>query len=101
MLMGPQAAEGDGTDVGKHHLQHPAVGGQRAGGVPGLPVQPPAGVFLKAHAAVLAESVFHQPFKFLCLVCHILGDLLFADSVRHGDGLGPADFPSVRPGTHC
>ena len=54
-------------------------------------------VFLNAHAAVLAEAVFHQPFKFLRLVCHILGDLMFADGVRHSDGLGPADFSSVRP----
>ena len=95
--MGRRRQRGDSTDAGEHHLQHPAVGGQRAGGVPRLPVQPPAGVFLKAHTAVLAESAFHQPFKFLRLMCHILGDLLFADGVRHGDGLGPADFPSVGP----
>ena len=94
---GPQAAEGDGADVRVHRLQHPAVGGQRAGGVPGLPIQPPAGVFLEAHAAVLAEAVLHQPLKFLRLVRHILRDLLFADGVRHGNGLGTADFPSVGP----
>ena len=91
----PQLPQLDGTDVGVDPLQHPPVAGQGAGGVLHLPLQPPGGIGFKGGVPVLGETGLHQALQLLRFVGNVLGDAPFMDSIRHGDGLGLADFLAV------
>jgi hypothetical protein len=76
-------------------LQHSPVAGQSAGGVFDLTLQPPGGISFKGGVPVLGETGLHQALQLLRFVGNVLGDAPFMDSIRHGDGLGLADFLAV------
>ena len=78
-------------------LQHPAVAGQRTGGVFDLTLQPPGGISFKGGVPVLGETGFHQAFQLFCFVGNVLGNAPGLHRIWDSNGLGLADFLAVRP----
>ena len=93
----PQLPQLDGANVGVDPLQHPPVAGQRTGGVLHLPLQPAGGISFKGGVPILGETGLHQALQLLGFVSNVLGDAPGLHRVRHGDGLGLADFLAVSP----
>ena len=93
---GPQFSQLDGANVGVDPLQHPPVAGQSAGSVLHLTLQPAGGISFKGGVPVLGETGFHQAFQLLGFVSNVLRDAPGFHRIRHGNGLGLADFLAVR-----
>ena len=62
-----------------------------------MPLQPSGGIGFKGGVPVLGETGLHQALQLLRFVGNVLGDAPFMDCIRHGDGLGLADFLAVWP----
>ena len=90
-----ELVEADAADYGIHHLQHPPVCSDGAGGVFRLPCQPAEGVFLKGHLAVLGVAGLESALQLLGGVSDILPDAAPGDTGRDLDGLCLADFFAV------
>ena len=84
--------EADAADHGIHHLQHPPVRSDGAGGVFRLPVQPAGREFLKGHFAVLGVAGLEAALQFFGGVDDILPDAALGDTRRNLNGLRLADF---------
>ena len=89
--------EADAADHGIHHIQHPAVCSDGAGGIFRLPVQPAGGKFLKGHLTILGVTSLEAALQLLGGVGDILPDAAFGDTGRDLDGLCLADFFAVGP----
>ena len=84
--------EADAADYGIHHLQHPPVRSDGAGGVFRLPLQPAGREFLKGHFAVLGVAGLEAALQFFGGVDDILPDAALGDTRRNLNGLRLADF---------
>ena len=84
--------EADAADYGIHHLQHPPVCSDGAGGIFRLPVQPAGGEFLKGHLAILSVAGLEAALQFFGGVDDILPDAALGDTRRNLNGLRLADF---------
>ena len=92
-----ELVEAGATDHGIHHLQHPPVCSDGAGGVFGLPLQPAGGEFLKGHLAILGVAGLEVALQFFGGVGDILPDAALGDTGWDLDGLRLADFFAVGP----
>ena len=90
-----ELVEADAADHGIHHLQHPPVCSDGAGGVFGLPFQPAGGEFLKGHLTVLGVASLEAALQFFGGVGDILPNSALGDTGRDLDGLCLADFFAV------
>lgn len=92
-----ELVEADAADYGIHHLQHPAVCSDGAGGVFRLPLQPAGGEFLKGHLAILGVAGLEAALQLFGGVDDILPDAALGNTGRDLDGLCLADFFAVGP----
>ncbi len=92
-----ELVETNAADQGIHHLQHPPVCSDGAGGVFGLPLQPAGREFLKGHFAILGVASLEAALQLLGGVGDILPDAALGDTGRDLDGLCLADFFAVGP----
>ena len=70
----PEFVQADAADQRIHHLQHPPVCSDGAGGVFRLPFQPAGGKFLEGHLAILRIACFEALLQFFGGVSDELGN---------------------------